>query len=104
MYSLLHEGALGVDTGALGLGAEGLVAGETEVALVARGSDPLDTDLVADLELRGGVVHGDNDTGALVTGNAGALGDNGPLILDDVQVGLVLAGRRNDRPTWQTPE
>lgn len=108
MYSLLHEGALGVDAGALGLETEGLVAGKAEVALVARGGDPLDADAVTDLELGGGVVHGDNDTGALVAGNAGALGVNRPLVLDDVKVGLnrELENRRTagERLTWQTPE
>lgn len=88
MYSLLHEGSLGVDTRALGLETEGLVASKAEVTLVARGGDPLDADPVADLELRGSVVDGDNDTGALVASNARALGVDGPLVLDDVEVGL----------------
>ena len=88
LYSLLHEGALGVDTGALGLSAEGLVASKAVVALVARGGDPLDTNAVTDLELGDGVVDGDDDSGTLVASNAGALSENGPLVLDNVEVGL----------------
>lgn len=104
---LLHEGAVGVDAGALGLSAEGLVTGDAVVALVARVGDPLDADAVADLELGDGVVDGDNDTSTLVASNAGAVGLEGPLVLDDVKVSLnvsVTSTQREARPAASRAE
>lgn len=60
--------------------------------------NPLDTDAVADLELGDGVVDGDDDTGTLVAGNAGAVGLEGPLVLDDVKVSLVVSNTSKPLP------
>jgi hypothetical protein len=74
------------------LGTERLVGVLAVRAAQARTVEPLDTDLLADLDILDKLAASDNNTGTLVATNKGQLGVKGPVTLPGVEIGVADTG------------
>ena len=86
--SVLLEGAIDSVTAHGGLAAEGLIGALAVGALKAGTVDPLDADLLANLDILNELTAGDDDACALVAADKGHLGGKGPVAHHGVQVGV----------------
>jgi hypothetical protein len=88
----LLERAVDCVTGEKSLGAERLVGVLAVRAAQARAVEPLDTDLLADLDILNKLAARDNDTSTLVATNKRQLGVEGPVTLPGVEISVADTG------------
>jgi hypothetical protein len=79
-------------TGEESLSTERLVGVLAVRAAQARTVQPLDTDLLADLDILDKLAASDNNTGTLVATNKRQLGVEGPVTLPGVEIGVADTG------------
>jgi hypothetical protein len=72
----------------LSLGAQRLVCLHAEVARKARSVDPLDTDVVTNIDLADKLTACNNDTRTFVAANKRKLGWKGPVAVQGVEIGV----------------
>jgi hypothetical protein len=89
---VLLERAVDCVTGEKSLGAERLVGVLAVGAAQARAVEPLDTDLLADLDILDKLAASDNDTSTLVATNKRQLGVEGPITLPGVEISVADTG------------
>ena len=87
-HGVLLEGAINGVTGELGLGAEGLIGSHAVRARQAGTVEPLDADVVANLNVVDQLATGDDNTSAFVTTDEGHLDGQGPVALHGVEIGV----------------
>lgn len=85
---VLLERAIDRVAGQRGLGAQGLVGGHTVGARQTGAVDPLDTDVLAELNVGDELTALDDNTGTLVATDEGQLDGEGPVAHHGVQVGV----------------
>lgn len=90
--SVLLEGTVDGVTGEKSFGAERLIGVLAVRAAQARAVEPLDTDLLANLDILDKLATGDNNTGTLVATNKGQLGVEGPVALPGVEISVADTG------------
>jgi hypothetical protein len=90
--SVLLERTIDGVTGEKSLSAERLVGVLAVRAAQARTVEPLDTDLLANLDILDKLAAGDDNTGTLVATNKGQLGVEGPVTLPGVEVSVADTG------------
>lgn len=90
--SVLLERAIDGVTGKESLGAERLVGLLAVSAAQARAVEPLNADMVADLNILNKLATGDDDTSTLVTTDKGQLDIEGPVTHHGVVVGVADTG------------
>jgi len=79
-------------TGEESLSTERLIGVLAVRAAQARTVQPLDTDLLADLDILDKLAASDNNTGTLVATNKRQLGVEGPVTLPGVEIGVADTG------------
>ena len=79
-------------TGEESLSTERLVGVLAVRAAQARTVEPLDADLLADLDILDKLAASDNNTGTLVATNKRQLGVEGPVTLPGVEIGVADTG------------
>jgi hypothetical protein len=89
---VLLERAIDGVSGEESLGAKRLIRGLAERAAQARTVEPLDTDVVAKLDILDELTASDNNTGTLVATDKGQLGVKGPVTHDSVEIGVADTG------------
>jgi hypothetical protein len=89
---VLLERAIDSVTREKSLGAKRLVGVLAVRAAQARTVEPLDTDLLANLDVLDKLAAGDDDTGTLVATNKGQLGVEGPVTLPGVEISVADTG------------
>jgi hypothetical protein len=90
--SVLLERTIDGVTGEKSLSAERLVGVLAVRAAQARTVKPLDTDLLANLDILDKLAAGDDNTGTLVATNKGQLGVEGPVTLPGVEISVADTG------------
>lgn len=90
---VLLERAVDCVAGEKSLGAERLVGVLAVRAAQARSVEPLDTDLLADLDILDKLAASDNDTSTLVASDKRQLGVEGPITLPGVEISVADTGK-----------
>jgi len=90
--SVLLERAIDGVTGKKSLSTERLVGVLAVRAAQARTIEPLDTNLLANLDILDKLAAGDDNTGTLVATNKGQLGVEGPVALPGVEISVADTG------------